>query len=129
MKTSILKWDLRIQIGLSLIDLLALVIAIEEPIFLMLAQLLIGLYQLCSSATHIFLQHKSIGFTQWRIRHFSGSLLYLVFLFVMGNVVFIGNIGFTVLVIIVPQAILFAYILLCKNELDFIEEREFHILK
>lgn len=129
MKTSILKWDLRIQLVLVLIDLLALAIAIEEPFFLMMAQLLIGLYQLCSSATHIFLQHKSIGFTQWRIRHFFGSLLYLVFLVVMGNAGYIGNAGFIALVIVVPQIILFANVLLCKKELDFIEEREFHILK
>ena len=129
MKTSILKWDLRIQLGLALIDLLALAIAIEEPFFLMLAQLLIGGYQLCSSVTHIFLQHKSIGFTQWRIRHFFGSLLYLAFLIVLANTGYIANAGFIVLVIILPQAILFAYVTLFKKELDFIEEREFHILK
>ncbi|MFM2306914.1 MAG: hypothetical protein RLZZ367_1583 [Bacteroidota bacterium] len=129
MKTSILKWDLRVQIGMVVINLLAVATTLVEPTLLLIVQFLIGTYQLCSSALHIFLKHKSIGFTQWRVRHLFGSLLYLVFLAAFGSTDFMGAAGFVILVIIVPQIILFAYVGLCKKELEFIQEREFHILK
>ncbi len=129
MKTSILKWDLHLQLALAVIDFMALSFSAYAIHILLLAQFFIGAYQLCSSGVHLLLQHKSIGFFQWRVKHFWGSLVYLIFLIALVY----GNEHNEILwftgVILVPQAILFAYILLCKKELDFIEEREFHILK
>ena len=129
MKTTALKWDVRIQLVLAVIDIAMLALSLYSAYFLLMAQLLIGTYQLCTNAIHIFLQHKSIGFIQWRVRHLFGSLLYLVLLAVLANTGYMNTAGFVVLVVIVPQAILFAYVTLCKKELDYIEEREFHILK
>lgn len=134
MKTTILKYDYYIQLALGVIDIVSMVCCWFIPYVIIGVQLLIGFYQLCSSGTHLLLQHKSIGFTQWRMKHFFGSLIYLVALyFTAYSGAFNGgmlNSGlFIIAVVIVPQAVLFAYIILCKRELDFIEEREFHILK
>ncbi|HLP52816.1 MAG TPA: hypothetical protein VK154_18135 [Chitinophagales bacterium] len=129
MKTSILKYDYYIQLLLLIADVAALLFAWYVPYLLLIFQLIIGLYQLCSSALHLFLQHKSIGFYEWRIKHFAGSVLYLAFLILLGCYGAYNAFLVIATVIVIPQAILFAYIMLCKRELDFIEEREFHILK
>ncbi|HLP19882.1 MAG TPA: hypothetical protein VK174_06250 [Chitinophagales bacterium] len=129
MKTTILKYDYHLQLLLLVADGAVLIFIWYIPYMLLLFQLIIGFYQLCSSALHLFLQHKSIGFYQWRIKHFFGSVLYLTFLILLTYNGPYNAFLFIATVIVIPQAILFAYTLLCKRELNFIEEREFHILK
>jgi hypothetical protein len=129
MKTTILKWDYYLQVLLGIANLGVIAMAWAIPYLLLFAQLLIGFYQLCSSGLHLVLQHKSLGFVYWRFWHFTGSLIYLVFL---GALVYAGVLNTVVFVfffMIVPQVILYSYIWLCKKELNWLERNEFHILK
>ena len=107
MKTTILKYDYHFQLLLLVADVATLLFAWYIPYLLLAFQLIIGAYQLCSSGLHLFLQHKSIGFYQWRMRHFIGSVLYLAFLILLAYYGAYNAFVFIATVIVIPQAILF----------------------
>ncbi len=129
MKTNILKWDYYLQLGLGALNLAGLLFYWHTIYVLLALQAIIGLYQLCSNSLHIFLEHKSVGYFQWRQRHLSGSAGYVFLLLTMGNLIPFNSFWFFLLVVTIPQLVIYSYVLLCKKELDFIEHREFHILK
>ncbi len=129
MKTTILKWDYRIQFVLGVLNVIGLVALWFLSYIILFFQVLLGLYQLTSSAIHILLNHKSLGFIKWRMLHFWGSLIYLVIVFSFVYKDEFHQVAWITFVIIIPQFILYTYIWLCKKELDWLEHNEFHILK
>jgi hypothetical protein len=131
MKTTILKWDYRLQLVLGIINLLGFVAFWYAAYIVLFFEVFIGAYQLISNGTNILLQHKSIGFTEWRKAHLICAILYVAFLIPMAlyGIDSFDTFLFAVLFLIMPQTFLYSYIVLCKKELDFIEQREFHILK
>ena len=131
MKTMILKWDYRIQLILGLFNLAGFVAFWYLAYIVLFFQAILGLYQLTSNGVHLLLQHKSLGFTDWRKVHFFGSIIYAALLtpLLLWGINSFNSFLFALLLLIIPQAILYGYIFLCKRELDFLEQREFHILK
>ncbi|MCW5908178.1 MAG: hypothetical protein KIS94_09985 [Chitinophagales bacterium] len=129
MKTTVLKWDYRIQVVLGLVNLACVVVYWQIPYLLLFMQVVIGAYQLISSLLHLCMQHKSVGFVGWRMGHFFGSLAYLLFL---GWLVWLNALNTVVFIscfMIIPQVVIYTYILLCKKELNYLLHREFFILK
>lgn len=129
MKTTILKYDYYVQLALVVVSVVSTIAFWSVPVVIAGIQFVIGFYLLCSSFAHILMEHKSIGFFQWRVRHFFGSLAYLILLIAMAFGGLINGVTCIWMVVVVPQIVLVAYTVLCKKELEFIEEREFHILK
>ena len=129
MKTTILKWDHRLQLILGLGNLILIPVAWAIPYFFLAAEIIIAPYQLLSNGTHLLLQHKSLGFAHWRVLHFWGLLTYILFLGVLIFADAIYPAVFIICFMIIPQLFLYSYIWLCKQELQWLERNEFHILK
>ena len=128
--TEFLKGDVAIQKGLIAINTLLILSSIINPPFVVLIlvlQFFGGLYQIITSGAHLCLQHKSIGYRQYRLLHFWSCLAYLCLLKLSSP--HLGNIVSTITVIIIPQCIFYSYFALCYYELRYLEHREFHILR
>lgn len=129
--TSILKWDVKVQTGLVVLNLLLwlwLTLDRSPLFFILILQFICGLYQLISSGIHLTHPHKSIGFVKFRLLHFWGGIAFL-FLFGLTMSHEPGNVLMALFVFIIPQCILYGYFLLCRAELKQLEHREFHILR
>ena len=132
MKTKILKWDVDIQLFLVAINtvLLSLSLFLRDFAYaFLLLQFVEGAYQLMSSGINLLLNHKSLGFAELRRLHFFGSIAYLVVLFGVVTIDLSNALLAIALFIIVPQIIFYCYFLLCRRELQFLINREFHILR
>jgi hypothetical protein len=139
MKTKILKWDLRIQVVLDAFNLLLfampygwVVVGCFQPFF--------GCYHLLSSIVQLAANHKSTAFRAWRKRHLLLQIAYplaglaLYFLITLNHINLPDNsIAFNVLLailgMVIPQLTFYANTWLCYRELQFLENREFFILK
>ncbi len=131
MKTKILKYDVAVQTVLVVINLLTyLAFALDRDLgyLILILQFIIGMWQLTSSGLHLLLQHKSIGYMQWRALHFWGSVCYISLLAVLAGWYYLYLLGL-LLVVIIPQGILYAYFWLCRSELHYLQNREFFILR
>ena len=132
MKTKILKWDVDIQIFLVAVNtmLLSLSLFLRDFAFLfLLLQFIEGAYQLTSSGVNLLLNHKSLGFAELRRLHFFGSIAYLVILFGVVTIDVSNALIAISMFILVPQIVFYSYFLLCRRELRFLTNREFHILR
>jgi hypothetical protein len=128
--TAILKSDVTFQKALIAINVLAILACVINFYFIMailLLQLFGGLYQLASSSINLRLNHKSIGYRQYRLLHFWGGLTYVCIIMLWSP--HLGQIISTIFVLLIPQCIFYAYFALCYNELKYLQHREFHILR
>ena len=133
MKTiSLGKIDLYTQYFLACINTCAIIaVAFNTDFFgpLLLIQIFINLYHFFTNMVHLNANHRSVGFAQYRSYYQTLSLVYVPVGFIL-TLAFLGSLAFFIITwLIIPQIVLHAYIYLCKKELDFIEQREFHILK
>lgn len=131
MKTGILKWDVFIQAFLLVINTAVLAGFIYEAanpkpegglffILLLWLETIIGVYQLISNGLHLLLNHRSIGFVFWRLLITGVVIIYWTVLTLTQPTIFL---------LVVHQVLMYAYAYLCYRELEFLERREFFILK
>lgn len=129
---NLLRTDLYIQYGLAAINLCALLataISRESFVALMVVQVTINVYHFCTNLIHINAKHRSLGFARYRDTYFDLTMIYVPIFMVLSFMLWWLP-GFMLIVwLIIPQIVLHLYIYLCKKEVDFIEQNEFHILK
>ena len=131
--TAILKWDVMIQkllIALNTVLIIATLLSMSFFLLVLTLQFFGGLYQIISSGFHLRFPHKSIGFRQYRLLHFWGGLAYVSFLVLIGYCQLQPNqVIMALVLLVIPQCILYSYFALCYLELKQLQHREFHILR
>ena len=132
------KIDLDIQYAAAFINLAFIIAGIVNANYFVLVvmfQACINIYHFITNFIHISVEHKSLGFTKYRHGYTLLTLIYVpVGMFISYFIVFFLKepyiwAFYTIVWLIIPQVVLHLYIYLCKKEVEFIEQNEFHILK
>ena len=136
MKTNLLKWDTRIQLLFAAVTALFFV---YPPMwgYLLLLQMFLGAYEIFSNSIHLLLNHRSLGFRQERFVLLAASLVCVLAMLGALVLLFQSDADTSRLLpslnlfelILLPLVLQGAYFLLCKRELNFLQTREFFILK
>ena len=129
--TEILKWDVDLQKILVVINVVALLgMLVDGGLFYVwfYSLAISGTLQIISNVVHLLLAHKSIGYASLRLWHFWCSLLYIFFFVAIFNALGADVLRW-VTMIIIPETVFFAYFTLCSHELNYLQHREFHILR
>jgi hypothetical protein len=129
MKTNILKWDYRLLLVLSSINAAAMLSCFYIGYFSLFIEAIVVGYQFVSNGLHLFLNHKSIGFKNLRVYYLTITIVYALLIAVAIYYNPFNRVLFVVALMLIPQLLTSAYTWLCKKELNFLERREFHILK
>ena len=132
MKTKLLKWDLIVQTGLMAINSLLLMVIIFAPTFLYFLlpwQVLVGFYQLTSNGLYLRFSTERTAYRGFRLIHFWGSLIYLGLLQLACTYIHFEEALLWGMAFIVPQAVFYAYFVLCFKEFKELRNAEFHILQ
>lgn len=141
MKTAeFLRIDLAIQYTLAGVNLLLIIAGFIDAQFwswMLFNQIFLNIYHFITNSLHLKAQHRSVGFSYDRKRYMNLCLAYvpigcvitilLVYLWLLLPLLCAGMLF--VMWFVIPQIVLHRYIYLCKKEVDFIEQNEFHILK
>ncbi len=132
------KVDLYFQYIIAIANITVTMAGFAENVYfviLLIMQLFINIYHFCTNYAHLQAKHRSVGFTKYREFYKNLTLVYVPTASLMTVILqqadnhLLTFPFLTVIWLIVPQFVLYAYIYLCKKEIDFIEQNELHILK
>lgn len=133
------KADLYIQYFLVAINFGLGIFSLTTPagVLLMLTfQIVINLYHFFTNFAHLEANHKSIGYTKYRLFYHRLTLIYVPTAALITYAIIDLGIEHTLSIatllliwLIIPQIVMHAYVYLSTKEANFIEQREFHILK
>lgn len=132
------KVDLYFQYLVAIVNIAITMLGFAESVYfviLLVMQLFINIYHFCTNYAHLQAKHRSVGFAKYRELYKNLTLVYVPTASLMTVILqkadnhFVTLPLLTVIWLVVPQFVLYAYIYLCKKEIDFIERNEFHILK
>jgi len=142
MKTSILKWDVRIQVILLILTAAVLLEVIFTGIIhgwasagygalaIIYIQLIFAPLQIAGNAIHLGLKHKSIGYRTRRLVYLFAYPVYIGLLLCFHDWLSRNTSGavLELLWLVIPVTISCTYFLFCRSELRFLQNREFFIL-
>lgn len=132
------KVDLYFQYILATLNALITMVGFAAPhFFLLLAllQIFINIYHFFTNLIHLQAQHRSIGYTKYRVGYLWLTIIYvptaaiITWLIAETQMEQLLDVFLLVVWLVIPQIVIYLYTYLCTEEIDFIEHNEFHILK